>query len=81
MFSAPNRHSWPRFYGLFEQEPCHSIIFQEGNPKNGGLGPEQPGALLVTLLAQVVVLYVGPDSLGHFGGGNLLALAAAQYGS
>ena len=32
--------------------------------------------MLVTLLAQVVVLYVSPDSLGHLRGGNLLALAA-----
>src|SRR3989442_7738791 len=57
----------------------HNLSGRE--PKNGGLGPEQPGALLVTLLAQVVVLYVGPDSLGHLRGRNLLAFATTQYGS
>jgi len=62
--------------GLLEQD-----LSGREPKKRGGLYPEQPGALLVTLLAQVVVLYVGPDSLGHLRGGNLLALAAAQHGS
>ena len=51
------------------------------SPKNGESLSRTPGSLLVTLLPQVVVLYVGPDSLGHLRGGNLLALAAAQHGS
>ena len=41
---------------------------------------DSPGGLLVTLLAQVVVLYVGPDSLGHLRGRDLLALASTQHG-
>ena len=41
---------------------------EEEPKKAGGSLSRTPGSLLVALLAQVVVLYVGPDSLGHFRG-------------
>src|SRR2546428_5586029 len=57
----------------------HNLSGRE--PKKRGSWSRTAGALLVTLLAQVVVLYVGPDSLGHLRGRNLLAFATTQYGS
>ncbi len=44
------------------------MILREENPKNGDHESETARALLVTLLAQVVMLNVSPDSLGHLRG-------------
>jgi hypothetical protein len=52
-------------------------------PKKVGLGIRRPrqadGFLVTVFLAEVVPLYVLPESLGHLGWGDLLSFLPTEY--
>ena len=55
----------------------------DGIPKKVGLGDEDHqgkiGLLVTALLAEVVLLYVLPEFLGHLGWGDLFSFPPTEY--